>query len=106
MIEAALKKALPEVPVYLSSRVNPQIEEYPRANTTAVAAYVGPVIDRYVRAVEARLADIGFKSPLRLMRSDGGAATARARATIPRTCCCRARPAASSPARRWRATSA
>lgn len=78
MIEAALKKALPEVPVYLSSRVNPQIEEYPRANTTAVAAYVGPVIDRYVRAVEARLADIGFKSPLRLMRSDGGAATARA----------------------------
>ena len=78
MLEAALKKALPEVPVYLSSRVNPQIEEYPRANTTAVAAYVGPVIDRYVRAVEARLADIGFKSPLRLMRSDGGAATARA----------------------------
>jgi N-methylhydantoinase A len=78
MIEAALKMVLPEVPVYLSSRVNPQIEEYPRANTTAVAAYVGPVIDRYVRAVETRLADIGFKSPLRLMRSDGGAATARA----------------------------
>jgi N-methylhydantoinase A len=78
MLEAALKKVLPEVPVYLSSRVNPQIEEYPRANTTAVAAYVGPVIDRYVGAVESRLAAIGFKSPLRLMRSDGGAATARA----------------------------
>jgi N-methylhydantoinase A len=78
MIEAALREALPEVPVYLSSRVNPQIEEYPRANTTAIAAYVGPVIDRYVRAVERRLADIGFTSPLRLMRSDGGAATARA----------------------------
>jgi len=78
MIEAALKTALPEVPVYLSSRVNPQIEEYPRANTTAVAAYVGPVIDRYVGAVEARLADIGYTSPLRLMRSDGGAATVRA----------------------------
>jgi N-methylhydantoinase A len=78
MLEAALKKVLPEVPVYLSSRVNPQIEEYPRANTTAVAAYVGPVIDRYVGAVESRLVDIGFKSPLRLMRSDSGAATARA----------------------------
>jgi N-methylhydantoinase A len=78
MLEAALKKVLPAVPVYLSSRVNPQIEEYPRANTTAVAAYVGPVIDRYVAAVESRLADIGFVSPLRLMRSDGGAATARA----------------------------
>jgi len=78
MIETALKQALPAVPVYLSSRVNPQIEEYPRANTTAVAAYVGPVIDRYVSAVEQRLQDIGFTSPLRLMRSDGGAATARA----------------------------
>lgn len=78
MIEAAFGKALSDVPVYLSSRVNPQIEEYPRANTTAVAAYVGPVIDRYIRAVEAHLADIGFASPLRLMRSDGGAATARA----------------------------
>jgi N-methylhydantoinase A len=78
MIEAALRKVLPDVPVYLSSRVNPQIEEYPRANTTAVAAYVGPVIDRYVRAVESGLAEIGFKSPLRLMRSDGGTATARA----------------------------
>jgi N-methylhydantoinase A len=78
MIESALKAALPEVPVYLSSRVNPQIEEYPRANTTAVAAYVGPVIDRYVGAVESRLAGIGVASPLRLMRSDGGAATARA----------------------------
>src|SRR5215470_13987197 len=77
-IEAALKSALPHVPIYLSSRVNPQIEEYPRANTTAIAAYVGPVIDRYVGAVEARLTDIGFTSPLRLMRSDGGAATARA----------------------------
>jgi len=78
MIESALKKVLPEVPVYLSSRVNPQIEEYPRANTTAVAAYVGPVIDRYVQAVESRLAEIGVGAPLRLMRSDGGTATARA----------------------------
>ncbi len=77
-IEAALAQALPGVPVYLSSRVNPQIEEYPRANTTAVAAYVGPVIDRYVGAVEARLADIGVGAPLRLLRSDGGAATPRA----------------------------
>src|SRR5262249_19242402 len=78
LLEEALNAALPGIPVYLSSRVNPQMEEYPRANTTAVAAYVGPVIDRYLRAVEERLASIGFTSPLRLMRSDGGAATVRA----------------------------
>src|SRR5262249_55399853 len=73
----------PDVPVYLSSRVNPQIEEYPRANTTAVAAYVGPGIDRYVGAVEARLAHIGVTSPLRPLRSDGGAAGGRAAAAHP-----------------------
>ncbi|HLB80978.1 MAG TPA: hydantoinase/oxoprolinase family protein, partial [Dongiaceae bacterium] len=78
MVEAALKARLPEVPVYLSSRVNPQIEEYPRANTTAVAAYIGPVIDRYVAALEATLAGLGMRAPLRLMRSDGGVATPRA----------------------------
>jgi N-methylhydantoinase A len=78
MIESAIRAKLPDVPIYLSSRVNPEIEEYPRANTTAVAAYVGPVIDRYVRMVEQRLTEIGVGAPLRLMRSDGGAATPRA----------------------------
>jgi N-methylhydantoinase A len=77
-IEAALKARLPGVPVYISSRVNPEIEEYPRANTTAVAAYVGPVIDRYIGALENRLIEVGVGAPLRLMRSDGGVATPRA----------------------------
>jgi len=78
MLEAALKARLPGVPVYLSSRVNPQIEEYPRANTTAIAAYVGPVVERYVAALEATLEGLGMRAPLRLMRSDGGVATPRA----------------------------
>lgn len=80
--EQALKKALaarlPDMPVYLSSEVNPQIEEYPRANTTAVASYVGPIVDRYVRHLEGDLESEGIGSPLRLMRSDGGVATPRA----------------------------
>jgi N-methylhydantoinase A len=77
-LEKALKADLGATPVYLSSRVNPEIEEFPRANTTAIAAYVGPVIDRYLGAVEAKLTEIGVRAPLRLMRSDGGAATPRA----------------------------
>ncbi len=59
-------------------RVNPQIEEYPRANTTAVAAYVGPVVGGYIARLESRLAAEGLSAPLRLMRSDGGIATPRA----------------------------
>lgn len=71
----ALEARLPGVPVYLSCRVNPQIEEYPRANTTAVAAYVGPVVARYVTTLEQALNALEFRAPLRLMRSDGGVAT-------------------------------
>jgi N-methylhydantoinase A len=75
MLEAEIARVLPGIPIYLSSRVNPQIEEYPRANTTAIAAYVGPVIDRYVATLDQALAANGVNAPLRLMRSDGGVAT-------------------------------
>ena len=74
----ALAARLPGVPLYLSSRVNPAIEEYPRANTTAVAAYVGPVVGGYVGRLQERLEKAGVGAPLRLMRSDGGIATPRA----------------------------
>ncbi|HKF62148.1 MAG TPA: hydantoinase/oxoprolinase family protein [Dongiaceae bacterium] len=74
----AFEAAFPGLPLYLSSTVNPQIEEYPRANTTALAAYVGLVVDRYLGDVEAKLGAVGARCPLRLMRSDGGVATPRA----------------------------
>jgi N-methylhydantoinase A len=73
----ALATSLPGVPLFLSSVVNPQIEEYPRANTTALAAYVGSVVSRYLGQVEAKMAEVGARCPLRLMRSDGGVATPR-----------------------------
>ena len=75
MLEQEIGNLLPRIPIYLSSRVNPQIEEYPRANTTAIAAYVGPVVDRYVSTLDQALAGERVNAPLRLMRSDGGVAT-------------------------------
>ena len=36
------------------------------------------VVDRYLSDVEAKLAEVGARCPLRLMRSDGGVATPRA----------------------------
>jgi len=74
----ALSARLPDVPIYLSSSVNPQIQEYPRANTTAAAAYVGPPVRTYTDALEENLKSAGVDAPLRYMRSDGGAATGRA----------------------------
>jgi len=72
LLEVALRERLPDVPVYLSTRVNPQIEEYPRTQTTAIAAYVGPLVASYVAALEAGLGEKGYRAPLLLLRSDGG----------------------------------
>ena len=56
-----------------------------RANTTAVAAYVGPVVDRYVSTLDQALAGDGVTAPLRLMRSDGGVATPESARANPAT---------------------
>ena len=76
-LAAAFGQRFPDRPVYCSCEVNPEIEEYPRANTTAAAAYVGPPVRQYTEALEADLAEAGITAPLRYMRSDGGSATAR-----------------------------
>ncbi len=78
ILAEALRAALPGVPVYCAHEVNPQLEEWPRASTTAMAAYVGPVVTRYVDQLEGLLAGMGFHGALQLMRSDGGVATTRA----------------------------
>lgn len=79
MHEAALAQALserlPRVPVYVSHKVNPQIEEWQRSNTVSIAAYVGPIVDRYLKELEQTLAEHAVKAPLLIMRSDGGVAT-------------------------------
>ncbi len=81
----ALRQKFPDVPIYLSCDVNPEIEEYPRSNTTAIAGYIGPIVDKYLRQMETDLRDYGVTAPLRLMRSDGGMATPRAARTNPAT---------------------
>ena len=43
-IGARLRAALPELPVFLSSEVLPEIREFERASTTAVCAYVAPIL--------------------------------------------------------------
>lgn len=43
--------ALPEVPVFLSSEVLPEIREFERTSTTAVCAYVAPILESYLRKV-------------------------------------------------------
>lgn len=74
----AVRSYLPDKPIYLSSRINPQAEEFERTNTTVTAAYVGPPVDTYLMELERTLPKAGLDAPLLLMRSDGGIATPRA----------------------------
>jgi N-methylhydantoinase A len=71
LIERRLRAALPGVPVYASSRVLPEIKEFERTSTTAVCAYVGPILASYLDRLE-RAASSRALPPLHLMGSNGG----------------------------------
>jgi N-methylhydantoinase A len=68
---------LPGIPVSLSAEVAPEIREYERANTACVNAYVQPLMDRYLGALETALRGRGLKGTLHLMLSAGGIASVR-----------------------------
>jgi N-methylhydantoinase A len=57
--------------VTTSHEILPVWREFERFSTTVVSAYVGPVVERYLRALEKRLEESGFKRNLLLMLSSG-----------------------------------
>lgn len=72
---AILARVLPEVFVTASSDVAPQFREFERFTTTALAAFVGPKMRRYIRNLSGALRDQGIRGDLRIMASNGGVAT-------------------------------
>jgi len=66
-----LRRALPEVGVYLSSEVLPEIREFERASTTAVCAYVGPLLAGYLDRLQSAVTALGLPE-LYVMGSSGG----------------------------------
>ncbi len=69
---AALRAALPHLPITLSSEVSREIREYPRTVTTAVAAGLRPVMERYLARAGTSIAAQGVRAPLLVMESGGG----------------------------------
>jgi N-methylhydantoinase A len=78
-----LEALLPGVPIALSCEVAPERREYPRAATTALNAALLPVVGSYVEELDDRLAGLGARVPLHLMRSNGGLATAGVARRLP-----------------------
>ena len=67
----ALRAALPGVRVFLSCEVLPEIREFERASTTAVCAYVGPLLASYLERLQQAATQLGLPA-LHVMGSSGG----------------------------------
>ena len=73
----ALRAAMPDVPVSLSSELLPEFREYERCSTTVANAYLAPALSAYLEEIEPR--------PL-VMQSSGGVADVAAAAARPAAC--------------------
>ncbi|NTU60689.1 MAG: hydantoinase/oxoprolinase family protein, partial [Deltaproteobacteria bacterium] len=71
-VAAMVREALPEAFVSVSTEVIPAIRFYDRVSTTALNAYVGPVLRRYLRNLVKKLQDLRFENILLIMASNGG----------------------------------
>ena len=73
-----------DVPVSISSEVVPEMQEYERAETTVVNAYVRPEVSQYINNLQEALNErMGGAAILSILRSDGGLASGRAAAESP-----------------------
>lgn len=76
-------EVLPDIPVSLSSVIVPEMQEYERTATTVANAYVAPKVAKYVRNLQRELKKEMKRVQLRVLRSDGGLASAKAAEDYP-----------------------
>jgi len=71
-IREIILEEFPECYVSISSDILPQVREYERTSTTAVNAYVGPILGRYLRNLQDKLSAAGLKHEVLITQSNGG----------------------------------
>ena len=82
--EAIASEIFSGIPISISSKVVPEMQEYERTETTVVNAYVRPEVSKYITNLQAALAEqMGSDVILSILRSDGGLASGRASAQSP-----------------------
>lgn len=72
LVAQVAREEFPELFVSLSSDVVAEMWEYQRTVTTCANAYVMPLIDRHLVALERDLRARGFRGAIRMMHSAGG----------------------------------
>ncbi|WP_305969046.1 MULTISPECIES: hydantoinase/oxoprolinase family protein [unclassified Mameliella] len=68
----ALRAAVPDLSISISSVISPQMRELPRFNTVIANAYVQPQVADYLGRLVARLQEAGVSAPVFMLHSGGG----------------------------------
>ena len=76
-VEEVIREIDPTIHISLSHRIAPVLGEYERGATTAVNAYVAPIVEAYLRSVEEDLQDAGLSRPMMVIQADGGSTLAK-----------------------------
>jgi len=73
----------PNAWINCSSDILPEIREFERASTTAMNAYLQPVVGRYLNTLSQRLTAAGFDGSVFIVQSNGGVMTLDTAASLP-----------------------
>ena len=79
----AVEAVWPNRYVNPSSTILPEIREFERTSTTALNAYLQPVIARYLAQLEQALAAGGFRGQVLIVQSNGGVMTVETAQRLP-----------------------
>ncbi|HEY8564220.1 MAG TPA: hydantoinase/oxoprolinase family protein [Beijerinckiaceae bacterium] len=79
----AIRAALPHLYVQRSTEILPEIREFERTSTTALNAYLQPVVSRYFDRLEGSLRDKGFSGQVLIVQSNGGVMTVETASRLP-----------------------
>ena len=71
-VKAMIRKLAPNVFVSCSTDIAPKWGEYERVTATALNAYIGPVMAKYLGNLDARLKASGYAQPLQITQCAGG----------------------------------
>ncbi|MDV7270283.1 hydantoinase/oxoprolinase family protein [Thioclava sp. A2] len=69
-----VREMMPDVRLTIGSQLYPQVREYTRTSTAVVNAYLAPILQRYVEAIDAYFRELGSRHPVRYFQSNGGLA--------------------------------
>jgi N-methylhydantoinase A len=72
MAARVLSELFPEAYVSISHAIAPEFREFERMSTAVVNAYLGPVMQAYIRRLAGRLTELGLTTAPHLTQSNGG----------------------------------